>query len=325
MVRTTVVGSYPRIGDTAEEQALRRGIARVDRGEMDEAGLRSIEQEVVQTVLREQNEAGIELVTDGQISWYDSQSHLAGKLASVEINGLSRYFDTNTYYRQPVVRGPVSRTGSIVVDEWKFAQAHSKAPVKAVLTGPVTLASLALDKHYRSKKALALDLATALAEEADALARTGASHVQIDEPILTRHPEDLALVAEALERIRARKGKSTLILFTYFGGVAEIFSDLVGAPADILGLDLVQGAATWPVLAKHGSDKPLILGLIDARNTKEEEPGSVAKKVRELDGAVDLRASYLSPSNGLEFLPRDRARRKLRILRKAADQVGAGA
>jgi 5-methyltetrahydropteroyltriglutamate--homocysteine methyltransferase len=322
MVHTTVVGSYPRIGDTAEEQVLRRGIARLDKGEIDEAELRAIEREVVQTVLRDQNEAGIELVTDGQVSWYDSQSHLAGKLASVDINGLVRYFDTNTYYRQPVIRGSVSRKGPIVLDEWRFAQSHSKAPVKAVLTGPVTLASLALDKHYRAKKALALDIATALAEEVDALARGGATYVQIDEPILTRHPEDLSLVTEALDRIRARKGKSKVILFTYFGSAAKIYSNLIDVPADIIGLDLVQGADTWSALAKHGADKPLILGLIDARNTKEEDPAAVAKRVRELDGSVDLEASYLSPSNGLEFLPRDRARKKLRILRQAADRVG---
>jgi 5-methyltetrahydropteroyltriglutamate--homocysteine methyltransferase len=324
MVRTTVVGSYPRIGDTPEEQILRRGIARLDKGEIDEAALKSLERDVVQAVLREQNEAGIEVVTDGQISWYDSQSHVAGKLASVEINGLARYFDTNTYYRQPVVRGPVSWKGPILLDEWTFAQSHSKSPVKAVLTGPVTLASLALDKHYRSKKALALDLAAAVAEEVDALARAGATQVQVDEPILTRHPEDLALVAETLERIRARKGKSDLILFTYFGDVAKILPDLLEAPADLVGLDLVQGAGTWSALAKHGSEKPLILGLIDARNTKEEDSAAVVKKVQELGGSIDLKASYLSPSNGLEFLPRDRARRKLSILRTVADQVGVG-
>src|SRR5206468_2703105 len=237
MVRTTVVGTYPRIGETSEEQALRRGIARLDRGEIVEAELQAIERDTVRQVLREQNEIGIDLVTDGQISWYDSQSHFAGKLVSVETNGLVRYFDTNTYYRQPVVRGAVAWKGPVLADDWKFAQANSKVPVKAVLTGPVTLASLALDKHYRSKKALALDL--------------------------------------------------------------------------------VQGSATWPVLAKHGSTKPLVLGLIDARNTREEDPAAIAKKALELKGAVDLKASYLSPSNGLEFLPRDRARRKLQILRTA--------
>ena len=325
MVHTTVVGTYPRIGETSEEQALRRGIARLDRGEIGEAELQTIERDTVREVLREQNEIGIDLVTDGQISWYDSQSHFAGRLASIETNGLVRYFDTNTYYRQPVVHGAVAWKGPVLADDWKFAQANSNVPVKAVLTGPVTLASLALDKHYRSKKTLALDFATAIGEEVGSLVRAGASHVQIDEPILTRHPDDLSLVSETLERIRSHKARSSLTLFTFFGDVATIYQDLGDVPADVLGLDLVQGSATWPVLVKHGSTKPVVLGLIDARNTKEEDPAAIAKKVLELKSAVDLKASYLSPSNGLEFLPRDRARKKLRILRAAAQKVGVGA
>jgi 5-methyltetrahydropteroyltriglutamate--homocysteine methyltransferase len=322
MVLTTVVGSYPRIGDASEEQALRRSIARLDRGEITEEELGAVERDTVKAILREQNDSGIDLVTDGQISWYDSQSHIAGKLSSIEIDGLVRYFDTNTYYRQPVVRGPVARKAPLIVDEWKFAEANSEAPVKAVLTGPVTLASLALDKHYRTTKALAIDLATALAQEVEALVAAGASHVQIDEPILTRHPEHLSLVSETLERIRSHKGSSSLALFTYFGDVAKIYRDLADGPADVLGLDLVQGSATWPSLVRQGSEKPIVLGLIDARNTKEEDPAAIAKKVSELGSAVNLKASYLAPSNGLEFLPRDRARKKLRILRAAADAVG---
>jgi len=325
MVQTTVVGTYPRIGETFEEQALRRGIARLDRGEIGEADLQVVERDTVRDVLREQNEIGIDLVTDGQISWYDSQSHFAGKLTSIEINGLVRYFDTNTYYRQPVVSGALAWKEPVLVDEWKFAQSNSKAPVKAVLTGPVTLASLALDKHYRSKKNLALDLATAIGEEVGTLVQAGASHVQIDEPILTRHPNDLSLVSESLERIRSHKSSATLTLFTFFGDVATIYKDLAEAPADILGLDLVQGSATWTPLAKHGSTKPLVLGLVDARNTKEEDPAAIAKKALDLKSAIDLKSSYLSPSNGLEFLPRDRARKKLRILRAAAKKVGVGA
>ena len=325
MVRTTVVGNYPRIGDTFEEQSLRRAIVRFDKGEIEVAELRKAEEELVKGVLREQNEAGIDLVTDGQISWYDSQSHIARKLASVEIDGLVRFFDTNTYYRQPVVHGAVTWKEPILVDEWSFAQANSKAPVKAVLTGPATLAALALDKHYGKKKPLTLELAEALGEEVATLVRAGAAHIQIDEPILTRHPEDLSLASEALERIRSRKGSSTLTLFTYFGDVAEIYKDLLEVPADLIGLDLVQGAATWATILKHGSTKPLVLGLIDARNTKKEDPAEIAKKVLELKGKVDLQASYLSPSNGLEFLPRERAREKLRIVTAAAKKVGVGA
>src|SRR6266571_4752481 len=303
MVRTTVVGNYPRVGDTFEEQSLRRAIARFDKGEIDAAQLREAEREVTEAALREQNEAGIDVVTDGQIGWYDSQSHIARGFGGIEVDGLVRYFDTNTYYRQPVVRGAVAWKQPILVDEWKFAQAHSRAPVKAVLTGPLTLASLALDKHYGKKKALTLDLASALGEEVGALVRAGASHVQIDEPALTRYPKDLSLAVEGLERVRARKGSTPLTLFTYFGDVAPIYEDVVHAPADLIGFDLVQGAATWSSIAKQGSKKPLVLGVIDARNTKKEDPADVAKKVLSLKDSVDLKSSYLSPSNGLEFLP----------------------
>lgn len=324
MVRTTVVGSYPRIGDTPQEQGLRRAIGRFDRREIERDALHDSERDVTRTVLREQNDLGIDLVTDGQIGWYDSQSHIAGRLASVEVNGLVRYFDTNTYYRQPVIRGRVAWDGPILVDGWKFATEHSRAPVKAVLTGPLTLATLALDRHYGDKRALTHDLAEALSHEVDALVRAGARHVQIDEPILTRHPEDLSLAVEGLERISSRKGSATLTLFTYFGAVAGIFKELLEAPADAIGLDLVQGAATWSAILRDGATKPLVLGLIDARNTRKEDPSEIARKVSSLADRIDLDASFLSPSNGLEFLPRDRARGKLRLLAAAATGAGGG-
>ncbi len=325
MVRTTVVGTYPRIGDTHEEQGLRRAIARFDKGEATEADVHGAEREVVRTVLREQSEAGINVVTDGQIAWYDSQSHLAGAFEGVQIGGLVRYFDTNTYYRQPVVTGTVRWKAPVVLEDWQFAQDASRAPVKAVLTGPVTLASLALDRHYGKKRALARDFALGLAEEVAGLRSAGAQHIQIDEPILTRSPEDLSLAAETLGTIAVRKGPAELTLATYFGDVARIYRDLLGLPADVIGLDLVQGAKTWAQVAKHGSEKPLVLGLVDARNTKLEDPKALAARVRELRDAVDLGRSYLAPSNGLEFLPRETARRKLAILVEAAHKVGEGA
>src|SRR3989449_3239066 len=86
LVRTTVVGNYPRVGDTFEEQSLRRAIARFDKGEIGADDLRGAERDVVKAVLKEQNDARGEGVTDGQISWYDSQSPIAPRLASLEIN-----------------------------------------------------------------------------------------------------------------------------------------------------------------------------------------------------------------------------------------------
>lgn len=325
MARTTVVGNYPRIGDTHEEQGLRRAIARLDKGEATASDVQEAERAAVKAVLREQETAGIDVVTDGQVTWYDSQSHLAGAFEGVEVGGLVRYFDTNTYYRQPTIHGAVRWTKPVLLQDWQFAQDASRAPVKAVLTGPVTLASLALDKHYGKKRPLALDLARALAEEVAGLRSAGAQHIQVDEPILTRNPEDLSLVADTLALLAERKGSAELTLATYFGDVARIYRDLLELPADVVGLDLVQGAKTWSQIAKHGSDKPLVLGLVDARNTKLEEPKALAARVRELKDSVDLKASYLSPSNGLEFLPRETARRKLKVLAETARALGGKA
>src|SRR3989442_13460686 len=143
MVSTTVVGSYPRIGDTPEEQKLRRGIAKFDEGKITSKELRKIERSLVQEVLAEQRAAGISLPTDGQVTWYDSQSHFARHLEGIEVDGLVRYFDTNTYYRQPIVRGTIRWREPALVDAWRYAASVAKIPVKAVPPGPDAPASLA--------------------------------------------------------------------------------------------------------------------------------------------------------------------------------------
>src|SRR5437016_8998170 len=132
-------GSYPRIGDSAEEQVLRRTIAQREKGEKTDADLRAAEDHMTELALREQIDAGLDLVTDGLIRWYDPISHLAGKLAGARINGLLRFFDTNCYFRQPVIEARLERNGPLVVEEFEFARRKTSRPLKAVLTGPLTL------------------------------------------------------------------------------------------------------------------------------------------------------------------------------------------
>ncbi len=323
MVSTTVVGSYPRIGDNFEEQRLRRAIARFDEGKLTEAGLGEVERSVVKEVLGEQASAGIALPTDGEVTWYDSQSHFARHLDGVEVDGLVRYFDTNTYYRQPVVRGPVQWREPASVDEWRHASSLAGGPVKAVVTGPLTLATLA-KADGRAKRELVLEFADAVAGEVRALRSAGATHIQVDEPAITRAPEEIGLLREAFERVAGEKGTAWLCLFTYFGDVAPVLRDLAALPADNLGLDLVQGARTWKALRDQGSGIPLTFGVVDARNTRRDDPKALADSVLRVRGKVPLGESYVSPSNGLEFLPRAKAREKLGLVAETARLVEAG-
>ena len=312
----TSAGSYPRIGETPELQQLRRTIASWERQEASADSLRAAEDALVRAALDDQLEAGLDLVTDGQIRWYDPISHLAGKLAGVEINGLLRLFDTNFYFRQPVVRGAVKRQDGMVLSEYEFARAHSSKPIKPVLTGPYTLArsSILSNGVYKGPEALTDAYAQALAAEVEALARAGAEVIQIDEPAIVKNPSDLAMVERALAALAARKGNARLALHLSFGDPQPLYDRLQRLPVDILSLDFTYNPRLADHVAAAGSDKPLGLGLVDARNTRLEDSAGLAKRVERLLSRVKADACYLLPSCGLEYLPRDRARSKLKLL-----------
>src|SRR5208337_1182027 len=142
--------SYPRIGDDAEHQLLRRTIAQWEKGEKTDDAVRTAQDRMTELALAEQAEAGLDLVTDGQIRWSDPISHLAGKLSGVRVNGLLRFFDTNFYFRQPVVQGKLERTEPLLLEEFKFAQERSARSVKPVLTGPYTLARYSVEENGRA-------------------------------------------------------------------------------------------------------------------------------------------------------------------------------
>jgi len=327
-------GSYPRIGDSPELQVLRRTIAAVDRGERTPADLSDAEAEMTRRAIEEQVRSSIELLTDGLIRWYDPISHLAGKLSNIQIKGLLRFFDTNTYFRQPVLSGCPARTGPLVVDEFLLAtNALGSMPtpdgkagrlgIKPVLTGPYTLAKFSIteDGSMRSLEARVTAYAEALAAEIRALADVGALFIQIDEPAIIKFPQDwdvFSLALNALAIVRqdtGRNGKPVKIeLCVYFHDCAPLYEKLADLPVDVLGLDFTYNARLVDVVSLAGAPMPLALGLVDGRNTKLEDVSTVARQVEKLLPRIAGGVTYLSTSCGLEYLPRDHAFAKLQLL-----------
>jgi len=324
VVHTTVVGSYPRVDDSPEGQRLRRAIARWERGDLPAEGLRAVQAGVLREIVREQAAAGLDLVTDGQVTWFDSQSHFASRLDGFEIGALERYFDTNTYYRQPRANGTVRWKAPIAVDDFREAVAASPAPVKAVVTGPYTLAALS-EGGITETSPLVRDLGAALGQEIAALGAAGARDIQVDEPALVRRKSLPKGYEEVAANLVQGKGAARTWLQTYFGGVEPILDDLLDLPFDVFGFDLVQGARTAEALRARRIEKPVALGLLDARNTKLADPQVVAKQALTFRDHIPFEESFLSPSNGLEFLPRPKAREKLRVLVTSAKLANQGA
>ncbi|MDR7433620.1 MAG: methylcobamide--CoM methyltransferase [Armatimonadota bacterium] len=314
---TTVVGSYPKIPDLPAPGRWRTAVEKFQRGEISEEELRRVEDEVTVEVLAEQAEAGVDLVTDGQIRWEDGQTYFARRLTGFSINGLQRYFDTNVYYREPVAEGEVRWVAPITVRDFEFARANSRKPVKPVITGPYTIARLSQNKYYPSLREFVLALARALNQEMRALEAAGAEIIQVDEPAILKHKEDFPVFAEAMgvltEGVRAKKA-----LYTYFGDVGGIYPAILDLPFEILGLDFVAGYRNWEVVFTKPFTKELGFGILDGRNTKMETVDQLIEDLRRITQVVPLERIYLNPSCGLEFLPRRVAKRKLEVMVQAA-------
>ena len=319
----TVVGSYPRPPKEGGAFTLRKTLQALDRGEVSLEDVKRAQDDLVREVVAEQAAAGVELVTDGQIRWFDGQTRFADALDGFRIGGLIRYFDNNTYYRQPEVIGQVKREEPIIVSEYRFAAEASSVPVKPVITGPYTLAVLSQDEHYRDRRALVKDLAVALNAEARDLAAAGATVIAFDEPALARVPgmpePEPDVLAEAAASL-VDGVVATTILQTYFGEVTlgEALFDL---PFDGFGLDLVSGPGNAPLAKAVPDGKVLQAGIVNARNTRVEELDDLVSQIRVLAENVPLERLWISPSSGLEYLPREAAERKLVRLAEAAKEV----
>lgn len=319
--------AYPRVGEGAEAQRLRRAYARREQGEIDGPGYAEIARGYAAEVMDEQAAAGCDLVTDGQVHWYDLVTHPAAALEGLEIRGLLRFFDTNFYVRRPEVTGEISGTIGLASD-YTYAAGVSGAEVKSVVTGPYTLARYSLlgQGPYADLPALVMAYADVLASDLAELANAGATLVQIEEPSLLRHPGDAGLVRRALERVTARTGRMTVSLVTYFGDAVPLFRELLAMPVGMLGFDLRSGTRLGDLLAEQGCDRPVALGIVDGRNTRPEDVGSCAQTVAAVAEALARRGVHevhVQPSCALEYLPRDRARRKLVRLREIVDTAGA--
>ena len=323
----TAVSHYPKLGDEPGLQKLRQAISRADRGAAGPEEIEAAAQEMTRAAILEQEAAGLDLVTDGQIRWQDPVTYIAGRLEGLEIGGLLRWFESNTYYRQPRAVGQVRWRRPILKADLEFARTQASRPVKPVLTGPYTIGVLS-EAAGRGQHQLVLELARALNRELKALSQATPEWIQVDEPAIVnnpsvRYPRDFGLFHEAMaaltEGVEAR-----LSLYTYHGAAVDV-PGLLELPFELFGFDFVQGPENWRLLEDWPSSTGVGLGVVDARNVRMEDEGELGERVARAAAALGAEEVHVSPSCGLEFLPRDAARRKLELVGRIAHAQGVAA
>ncbi len=318
-MKTTVVGAYPKISD--EHQDLRRALHRVDRGELDESGIADVFDGTTAWAIGELADAGVDIINDGQVRWDDLLAPFAKAWRNCERGPLERFYDNNTYFRQPIIKGPIETDGQTLVRDFKFADStpHGKASMKGAVCGPLTFATLtAHDTHYKDLETRTLAAADALAKELAGLKAAGAMIVDVEEPALAAHPELIDLERAALGRLT--RGGVTVALYPYFFPIDRIIEKLDVAPVGVLGIDVRSRETSHKAIERLGAFKGTVsLGVVDGRNTRIETQREIADLVdAALKRVGDERRLYLSTTTGLEYLPHDVALRKLGALTDAA-------
>jgi 5-methyltetrahydropteroyltriglutamate--homocysteine methyltransferase len=328
---TTVAGSLPKPSWLAEPEKL------WPAWRSSGAELIAAKRDAALIWLKEQEDAGIDIVSDGEqfrIHFvHGFLEHLGGiDWAKKTIMGIRN----NRYDAEvPTVTGPITRSGSVQTDDVRFTRAHTTRKLKFTLPGPMTICDTIADAHYGRRADMAMAFAKVLNDEAREIEALGADVIQFDEPAFNVFTDEVKeWGVAALEAAAAGLKCKTAVHICYGYGIEannkwketlgsewrqydEIFPALNSSRIDQVSLEC-QGSRVPISLIRHLKDKTILVGSIDVANRAVETPEAVAAILTEALKYADAERIQACTNCGLAPLPRDVAVGKLRAL-------GAGA
>lgn len=321
-MKTTVIGAFPKISDDPGGQELRRALHKHDRDELDSAGIDAAFDSTTRRVIGEMETVGVDVINDGQVRWDDICAPLARAWGGVSRGALERFYDNNTYFRQPVIEGAITTDGTTLVGDFASAQKIVRTELKAAVCGPLTFATLAIDRHYRSLEDRTLAVADAIAAEIRGLGAAGVTLVDVEDPALVTRPQHIELAREAYARLAAVG--VPLAVHAYFFPADRILESLASFPVAQVGID-VRSRETTALRRLDAFKQTVVLGVVDARNTRLEREAEVGRLVDDALRLVPPERLWIGPTTGLEYLPHNVAIDKLYALVHIAGATGRAA
>ncbi len=342
LLPTTLVGSYPQPDWLIDRQRLNTVVVpRVrfrDFWRIPPEFLEQAQDDATLLAIRDQERAGIDIVTDGEMRRESYSNRFATALEGVDIDNPGQAPTRTPGRTQPVPRivGPVRRRQAIEARDARFLRANTSQAIKITLPGPFTMSMQTQDDYYKDEVALAMDYAAAVNDEIKDLLAAGADVVQIDEPYMQARPDKAAAFGiTALNR--ALEGvKGTTAVHLCFGYAAFVKSrpegysflpELENSTAAQISIETAQSELDCAVLTKLPS-KQIVLGVIDLANMEVETPATVAARIRRALPHVPAEKLIIAPDCGMKYLARDVAFAKLQAMvegtRIVRRELGAG-
>ena len=280
--------------------------------------------------IRAQEEAGLDIITDGEVRRESYSNRFATALEGVDIDNPGEGKDRSGHpILLPRIVGKVRRRQAVEVQDLLFLKRNTRKEVKITVPGPFTMSEQAKNEYYKSGEEAAMDYAVAVNEEIRDLFAAGADIVQIDEPWMQARPEKarqygLKALNRALEGITGTT--AVHICFGYAAIIHErpsgysFLPELEQSTAKQVSIETAQSSLDTSVL-KTLPSKTIILGVLDLSDMKVETPGTVAARIRRALPHVPAERIIVAPDCGLKYLPRDVAFGKMKAMVEGAKIV----
>lgn len=330
----TIVGSYAQPDWLIDKEKLAgRFPPRVRAKELwriDEKYLQEAQDDATMLAILDQENAGLDIITDGEARRESYSNHFATALAGVDIDNpgsaLDRSGESNPV---PRIVGTIERKHPVGVRDVEFLKTHSSREIKITVPGPFTMSQQAQNDFYESERECALGYANAVNGEIKDLFAAGADVVQIDEPYMQARPEKareygIEVLNKALEGVN---GKTCVhICFGYAAIIHErpegysFLPELAGANCDQISIETAQSNLDCSVLTSL-PNKEILLGVIDLSDPEIETPETIIQRTHNALEYVEPERIILSTDCGMKYLPRTVAFGKLQSMCEAARQL----
>jgi len=331
---TTLVGSFPQPDWLIDRKRLAGRFPPRTRAmelwRIPEAHLEEAQNDATIVAIRAQEEAGLDIITDGEIRRESYSNRFATALDGIDIDNPGTALDRSGHPNPvPRIVGKIKRKHPVEVNDLEYLKAHTQRMVKMTVPGPFTMTQQAQNDFYDTEEEAAMAYADAVNGEIRDLFRAGADIVQVDEPYMQARPEkarDYGL--EALNRaLDGVEGTTAVhICFGYAAIIHErpsgysFLPELRNCTCDQVSVETAQSNLDCSVLS-HLSDKKVMVGCLDLSDMNVETPQTIVTRIRKALEFLSPGNVILAPDCGMKYLPREVADGKLRAMVTAAEML----
>jgi 5-methyltetrahydropteroyltriglutamate--homocysteine methyltransferase len=324
---TSVVGSYsvPEWLERLKTDYYQRRISG--------AYLKEIHEVAIKAAIKDQETAGVDVVSDGELRRDNDVDYFLARMPGVEIVQLAKAFYSDYY--DAVVTHPIpdpEESDSLpigLIDDFKFTDTFTNNPIKFSFTGPFSLSRRVKNEAYARDEDLVMAFARVLSKEAKALSEAGVRIIQIDEPYLAGYPEQVPVAVKAFNTVFEGVDHNKTICAVHVcygnrfmrplweGHYDFLFPRIMDANIDQVVLEFARkGYDDLELIKKYVAKNGMSLGLgvINVKSTEVETPEEIATRIRRALKVMPPERLMVNPDCGLRNLPSEIALAKLRAL-----------